>query len=154
MPSPNDSLSNLILVGCVKSKRNSRSSAKDLYASPLWRYRRAYAEQVGVPWYILSAKHGLLTPETRIAPYDLTPADRPAAKRRAWSAQVVNALTAKVSGLWGKVIEVHAGKLYVDSGLEDELRKVGAIIRRPLAHVSGIGPQCSWYAERLASSST
>lgn len=154
MPSQNEPLSNLILVGCVKSKLNYRSSAKDLYNSRLWCCRRAYAEQADVPWYILSAKHGLLTPETRITPYDSTLADLPAARRRVWAAQVVNDITAKVSGLRGKVIEIHAGKLYVDYGLEDGLRKAGAIIRRPLAHVSGIGPQCSWYAERLASSST
>ena len=153
MPSQNEPLPNLILVGCVKSKRNSRSSAKDLYNSPLWHCRRAYAEQAGVPWYILSAKYGLLTPETSIAPYDSTLADLPAARRRVWAAQVVNDLTAKVSGLRRKVIEVHAGKLYADCGLEDGLRQAGAIVRRPLAHVSGIGPQCRWYAERLASGS-
>ena len=154
MPSQNEPLPNLILVGCVKSKLNYRSPAKDLYNSRLWRCRYAYAEQAGVPWYILSAKHGLLDPETRIAPYDLALADLSAAERRDWSARVVNTLTAKVLGLRGKVIEIHAGKLYVDYGLEDGLRKAGAIIRRPLAHVSGIGPQCRWYAERLASGST
>ncbi len=153
MPSQNEPLPNLILVGCVKSKLNYRNSAKDLYNSPLWRCRRAYAEQAGVPWYILSAKHGLLTPKTRIAPYDSTLADLPAAQRRTWSARVVNDLTEKVSGLQGKVIEIHAGKLYVDYGLEDGLRKAGALVRRPLAHVSGIGPQRRWYAERLASGS-
>lgn len=153
MPSQNEPLPNLILVGCVKSKLNSRSPAKDLYNSRLWCCRRAYADQADVPWYILSAKHGLLTPETSIAPYDSTLADLPAAQRRVWAARVVNALTAKVPGLWGKVIEIHAGKLYVDYGLEDGLREAGTIVRRPLAHVSGIGPQCRWYAERLASGS-
>ena len=61
----------IILVGCVKTKRPARSPAKDLYTSPLWRCRQAYAESRGVPWYILSALHGLLDPDRRIDPYEL-----------------------------------------------------------------------------------
>ena len=60
MSSRNPALKNLILVGCVKSKRSHTSAAQDLYNSRLWCCRRAYAERAGVPWYILSTKHGLL----------------------------------------------------------------------------------------------
>ena len=149
MPSQKGTLPNLILIGCVKSKRSSSSPAKDLYNSRLWRCRRAYAEQIGVPWYILSAKYGLLAPETTIAPYDRTLNAFPAAECRVWSARVMDELTAKVSGLRGKVVEIHAGKRYVAYGLEDGLCKAGAIVHRPLAHVSGIGRHCRWYAEQL-----
>ena len=51
----------LVLVGCVKTKRAARSAAKNLYDSPLW-HCRPYAERLSVPWYILSALHGLLDP--------------------------------------------------------------------------------------------
>ena len=153
MPSRNPALSNLILVGCVKSKHNHTSAAQDLYNSRLWRCRRAYAERSGFPWYILSARHGLLAPETKIAPYDLALADLPAVRRRTWSRRVLGDLTAMVSALRGKSIELHAGKPYIEYGLEDGLREAGAIIRRPLAHVVGIGPQCKWYVEQLASGS-
>ena len=153
MPSVNEPLSNLLLVGCVKSKLGYTSAAQDLYNSPLWRWRRAYAERSGISWYILSAKYGLLHPESRIAPYDLTLANFPAIERRAWSQKVLDDLAAKVSVLQGKAIEIHAGKFYTGYGLEDGLRRAGAIVRRPLAHVAGIGPQCTWYAEHLASGS-
>ena len=92
MPSRNPALKSLILVGGVKSKHNHTSAAQDLYNSRLWRCRRAYAERSGFPWYILSAKHGLLAPETKIAPYDLALADLPAAERRAWSRRVLDDL--------------------------------------------------------------
>jgi hypothetical protein len=52
----------MILLGCVKRKRDHPATAKDLYSSPLWAGRRAYAESSGVPWLILSAKHGLVDP--------------------------------------------------------------------------------------------
>ena len=139
----------LLLIGCVKSKRNEIRAARDLYDSRLWRWRRTYAARSGVLWYILSAKHGLLAPDATIAPYDMTLADLPAAKRRAWSRRVLDDLEAQLPILRGRTIEIHAGKTYVDYGLEDGLRELGAMVRRPLAHVVGIGPQCSWYAERL-----
>ena len=150
MQALNEPVASLILLGCVKSKLNSIRAAKNLYDSPLWRCRRAYAERSGVRWYILSAKHGLLAPNTRIAPYDLTLSDLPAAERRAWSERVLENLAARVPVLKGEVIELHAGKPYVEYGLEDGLREAGAIVRRPLAHVVGIGPQRAWYAVQLA----
>ena len=142
-------LTKLILVGCVKSKRDAPSAARDLYDSPLWRYRRAYAEQSGVPWYILSARHGLLAPETVIAPYDLALTDLRAADRRVWLQRVLDDLAAKVPILRGTTIEMHAGKAYADYGLKDRLHQAGAKVHRPLAHMAGIGAQCAWYAERI-----
>ncbi len=108
-----------------------------------------YAERSGFPWYILSAKHGLLAPETKIAPYDLALADLPTSKCRAWSQGVLDDLIVKFPSLRGTVIDIHAGKRYVEFGLENGLSDAGAIIRRPLARVVGIGPQCAWYREHL-----
>ena len=142
-------LTKLILVGCVKSKCGAPSAARDLYDSPLWRCRRAYAERSGVPWYILSARHGLLAPETVIAPYDLALTDLRAADRRVWSRRVLDDLAAKAPALRGTTIEMHAGKAYADYGLKDGLHQAGAEVYRPLAHMAGIGAQCAWYAERI-----
>ena len=150
MHAPNESVVSLILLGCVKSKVNVTRAAKDLYDSPLWRCRRAYAERLRVRWYILSGKHGLLAPDSRIAPYDLALSDLSAAERRAWSKRVLENLAARVPTLNGNVIEIHAGKAYVECGLEDGLREAGAIVHLPLAHIVGIGPQRAWYSARLA----
>ena len=133
----------------MKSKCGELSAAKDLYDSRLWRCRRAYAKRSGVPWYILSAEHGLLAPKTVIAPYDLALTNLRAADRRVWSQRVLDDLAANVPTLRGTSIEIHAGKAYADYGLEDGLHKAGAKVHRPLAHVAGIGAQCAWYAERL-----
>ena len=141
---------NLILIGCVKSKHNHTSAAKELYKSPLWRCRRAYAERSGYPWFILSAKHGLLAPETEIRPYDVALSDLSASKCRAWSQCVLDALKTELTSLKGTVIDIHAGKRYVEYGLEKVLSDAGAIVRRPLARVVGIGPQCKWYRDQLA----
>lgn len=149
MRSRKEALKKLILVGCVKSKRCAPSAAKDLYDSPLWRYRRAYAERSGVDWYILSAKHDLLDPEKMIAPYNLALTDLRAAERRAWSQRALDKLAAKVPVMRGCTIEIHAGAAYAVFGLEEGLRKAGARVRRPLSHIPGIGAQIKWYAEQL-----
>ena len=69
------------------------------------------------------------------------------------SLRVLDDLAEKVPALDGKTIEVHAGKLYVEYGLEKGLREAGAVIRRPLAHVVGQGRQYVWYREHIASCS-
>ena len=61
----------IVLIQCTKTKREERAAARDLYdESAYFRDYRDYAETFGDEWYILSAKHGLLHPETEIAPYD------------------------------------------------------------------------------------
>ena len=140
----------VILVGCVASKRHHASLARDIYTSRLWQGRRTYAELHGCPWYILSAKHGLLAPDAWIERYDLALDSLSAAERREWSQGVLDALAAQIPKLDGKTIEIHAGKHYVESGLEKGLRDAGAVVRRPLQHVVGLGPQSAWYQEHMA----
>lgn len=140
----------LILVGCVKSKRAHLSPARDLYTSRLWTNRQSYAEAHGCPWYILSAQHGLLHPDTLVGPYDLSLKQLSAKMRREWSQQVLEALIVDIPDLHGKTIEIHAGKPYAENGLEKGLRAAGAVVRRPLAHVVGLGPQNTWYENHIA----
>ena len=141
--------SEVVLVGCVKGKLEwaSRVPAKDLYVSPLWRSRRIYAERSGLPWYILSAKYGLLDPDARIQWYDLSLGDLPAAQRRAWAQRVVDSLLEKYPAMEGKVVEIHAGKDYVDFGLATGLKKAGAVVERPLLGIP-IGRHLGWYKEQ------
>ena len=142
----------LILLGCGKKKRDHGGPARDVYASLLWKYRRNYAESRRRPWYILSAKHGLLAPGDRIKPYNLSLAELPAAKRRAWSARVLDRLVEEISELKGKTIEIHAGKFYVEYGLEKGLSEAGVKVLRPLEHKRQ-GQQLKWYKDYLNSSS-
>jgi hypothetical protein len=54
----------ILLIGCVKKKADTARPARELYTSPLFTRRRAYAEAAGVPWFILSSQWGLVAPRT------------------------------------------------------------------------------------------
>jgi len=60
------------LISCSKSKGGHRDLARNMYVSPLYRKSIIVAEGWGLPFSILSAKHGLLDPDEMIEPYDLT----------------------------------------------------------------------------------
>src|SRR3546814_11920244 len=66
---PPPSPSPVFLVACVAAKLDRPAPARDLYASPWFQKARAYVERQGGAWFILSAKHGLIAPETVITPY-------------------------------------------------------------------------------------
>lgn len=58
------------LVGCAAAKLSRPAPARDLYTSQLFRKASAYAEANSDRWYVLSAKYGLVHPDTELAPYD------------------------------------------------------------------------------------
>lgn len=68
------SMTKIILISCTKSKRSDRSKAKDLYdKSDLFRKSWEYASLLNPDKiFILSAKYGLLNPNTEIDPYEVT----------------------------------------------------------------------------------
>ena len=64
-------MKDVTLIQCTDGKRDEPTPAKDLYdVSAYFRAMRRWAEARGDPWYILSAKHGLVRPGTRLEPYD------------------------------------------------------------------------------------
>src|SRR3972149_8299413 len=111
----------VILIGCVSQKEQEPKPAKDLYNSPLFTRRRGYAEGTDRPWFILSALHGLVAPDTVLEPYARTLKDMPKAERRAWCKRVVEQLEARFGSLRGVDFELHAGEDYARS-LEAFLR--------------------------------
>jgi hypothetical protein len=84
-----------VLIGCAKTKGPAPCPARDLYISPLFRKARQYAENLGAEWWILSAEHGLLHPDTFIAPYETTLLAMTREKRRTWAAGVHRQLLAR-----------------------------------------------------------
>jgi hypothetical protein len=86
-------------VTCVKSKPTSPAAAKDLYVSELFERQRRYDERRGIPWFILSAEHGLIAPDEWLAPWERCLPDTPAAYRTAWDRWVVERLELLV-GCW------------------------------------------------------
>lgn len=139
---------NAILVGCVSQKQPNPKPAKDLYSSPLFIRRRVYAERTGKPWFILSALHGLVDPDTILEPYDRTLKTMSAAKRLAWSRKVVEQLEGRFGSLQGFCFELHAGEDYART-LEAFLRSREASVVRPLRGLA-IGKQLQWYDRTLA----
>ena len=81
------------LVSCVGKKRPYPSRAKDLYVSPWFQLARQYAESTGSPWFILSARYGLLAPDQMIEPYEQTLNTMPIEERRAWADRVRDQLS-------------------------------------------------------------
>lgn len=134
----------VVLVGCVKTKRDHAAPAEDLYASPLFRRRREFAESTGRPWFILSAKYGLVAPDEVIAPYDLAMAGQRLDYRKAWAGFVAEQLVDALGALWGIHFEMHAGAAYVEP-LEVVLRAHGASVTAPLRGLTQ-GEHLAWYA--------
>ncbi len=65
----------ITLVACSAAKAKEPKRARSLYTSDWFRKARSYAEAreavCGDPWFILSAEHGLVHPDTELAPYDV-----------------------------------------------------------------------------------
>ena len=137
----------LCLVACVSVKRPVPSRARDLYASPWFRKARACVEAVGCPWYILSAKYGLLDPNSMIDPYNQTLKTMPVNRRRAWASGVMEQLAPRLAGV-GSVAFL-AGSAYREF-LGRELRGRGLTIYVPMGGM-GIGRQLSWLADQTPS---
>jgi cytoplasmic iron level regulating protein YaaA (DUF328/UPF0246 family) len=83
----------VFFVSCVAGKKDTASPAGELYTSTLFRLARAYIQKTGAPWFILSAEHGLLSPNDVIEPYDKTLNSMGVAERRAWAEHVIRQMT-------------------------------------------------------------
>ena len=142
---PDGGAADVILIGCVQTKRAVACAAEELFASPLFVGRRRYAAGRGVPWYTVSAKFGLLAPGDVIGPYDVYLADQSLAYRTAWGGFVAAQLEQKHPDLRDWIIEVHAGAAYADP-LRAPLAARGAALRTPLAR-SAAG-EAAWCAAR------
>ncbi|WP_198410296.1 DUF6884 domain-containing protein [Microlunatus flavus] len=138
----------VVLVGCVKSKLDHPAAARDLYTSTLFRKARAHAEGLGKPWFILSAEHGLIDPDTTIAPYDLRLANTSLSYRQRWGTQVVERLSSVLGPLDRLVVEVHAGRAYVDA-VRGPLTARGVAVLDPLLGLRQ-GERQQWYRRMAA----
>ena len=140
----------VVLVGCVKTKLPGRHRAQDIYRSTLFLGRRRYAESANVPWFILSAKHGLLAPDDEIDSYDVALGDLTPEERQEWGLRVMSAIDQRLGPLDGKTIEVHAGAEYRDYGVRRGLEARGARVVVPLEGVD-FGSQLAWYQSPVGS---
>jgi uncharacterized HhH-GPD family protein len=96
-------------------------------------------------WFVLSAKYGLLDPETVIDTYDVTLTKASEQAKREWSEGVLSALEVELGELRGLEFECHAGAAYLDHGVVAGLRARGASVERPTDGLP-LGRQLSFYA--------
>lgn len=132
------------LVSCGKSKLTHATPARDLYTGQLFQAARAYVEAQGCPWWILSAKHGLLHPETVIAPYDVTLTAMKHEQRRAWAERVLGQIAQEVPS--DSTVEILAGIAYHEFLLHSLQRT--HTVELPLRGM-GIGKQIAWLKSRM-----
>ncbi len=132
--------STVFLVSCVARKRAEPAPARELYESAWFRKARAYVEAEGGRWFILSAEHGLLTPDRVVAPYERTLNTMGIADRRRWAQRVSEQLTA---------LDIRADRIVVLAGLRyreflmPALRQRAAVVDVPMEGL-GIGQQLAW----------
>lgn len=70
-----------------------KAKAKDLYISPWFKKAVAYSQIQPSPWYILSAKYGLVHPDDVIEPYEKTLNKMGVHDRRLWANAVLKELS-------------------------------------------------------------
>ncbi|MXW92149.1 MAG: hypothetical protein F4114_13315 [Rhodospirillaceae bacterium] len=128
------------MVSCVSVKRSAAAPARDLYVSTWFQKARACIKALGCPWYILSAKHGLLDPSATIDPYDETLKAMPVDRRRTWARGVIEDLAPRLTRV--DSVTLFAGMTYREF-LEPELRGQGLQIHVPMQGMR-IGEQLSW----------
>jgi hypothetical protein len=131
----------LVLVACAQRKLDHPAKASELYTSQWFDAAKCYAVIMGNAWRILSAKHGLLHPETIIEPYDESLNTRAAAERQGWAVRVSKALREQFPADQWKLI-ILAGKAYREP-LVGMLETYGYKVEVPMQGL-GIGQQIKW----------
>ncbi|EQB12976.1 DUF6884 domain-containing protein [Sphingobium lactosutens] len=128
------------LVACVAAKLDHPAPARDLYISTWFQKARAYVERQGAPWFILSAKHGLIAPHEVIAPYDETLGRMKVGARRLWGARVFEAMAEQIDP--AAPLIVLAGRKYRDP-LWPSIKRRASVPMEGLA----IGQQLAWLSK-------
>lgn len=130
------------LVSCVSKKKNGKYRAEDLYVSPLFIWSRAYVKRYYDKWFILSAKHHLLSPEQVIESYDETLVGKSSKAKKAWAEETFRQILKTIKPDEATLF-IHAGMAY-RKYLVSLLQAAGYKIEIPLAGLR-IGEQLSWY---------
>jgi hypothetical protein len=127
-------------VACTSRKGDQPAPAEFIYKSPLFSAARSYAEKRSNQWFILSAKHGLLSPNDVINPYNESLMSQSDSQRKEWSEGVHKAFAARVPP-GGRVIFL-AGSTY-RSDLAPRFEAEGRETAAPMSEL-GIGSQVAW----------
>jgi hypothetical protein len=120
----------VVLVGSSGATAEEPGAAGGLFRSDGFARAREHAVHSRLPWFVLSAKHGLLHPDDVISPFEMQIDDQSAAYRAAWGEWVVAQLADRLQ-LDGVVVEVHGGVDFAQP-LRQPLARRGAVLDIPL----------------------
>lgn len=132
-------MNGLVVIPCGAAELTRPAPARDLYTGAYFRSCRRAAEALrpALGWLILSAKHGLIRPDTVLAPYELT-LRQPGAVTTARLIEQARALGVTDA----RPVVVLAGRLYASAALT-----VWPHARSPLQQVAGgMGHQMAYLA--------
>ena len=102
----------IVLISCVSQKQSRKSRVRDLYISTLFKLNLKYAEKLEPDEiYVLSAKHGLLSLNEEISPYNQTLNEMSAAEIKSWSEEVLRQIN-RVSDIRNTTYIFLAGDKY------------------------------------------
>jgi Family of unknown function (DUF6884) len=138
-----NALRTVYLISCVGKKLPSAAPARELYASDWFQKARDYVEATNSPWFILSAEHGMISPDQVISPYERTLNTMNKAERQQWAARVKGQMESTLPNV--DRIVVLAGSRYREF-LMDYLRHRAATVDVPMQGL-GIGKQLHYLVE-------
>jgi hypothetical protein len=111
------------LISCSKKKKNFRCKASEMYSeSDLFKKTLSYSKRNFYDIiFIISAKHGLLSLDELIDPYEVSLMEMGKTEKKEWGLMVAKSLQSTVD-VDSSCIDVFAGRVYVEplrlSGLE------------------------------------
>jgi len=100
----------IYFIACSATKLDKAAPACDLYQGQAFKAARKLAEKSRAEYWILSAKHGLIHPDTVTEPYNDYLGAMTKAQRTQWGAMVCEQI--KAAGLTSRAAVILAGKHY------------------------------------------
>ena len=129
-----------VLISCSKSKLATEAPARELYTGQLFKKSVAWAERHEHPWFIISALHGLITPDQTLQPYDFTIKELRKREREGWAYRASRQLSKYAArGSHAFLIMPALYRWHIQTNL----RESGITYENPVEGM-GIGQQMRW----------
>ena len=86
-------MQSIFIINCSKEKLNYPIKASDMYCSERFILSKKIAKKQGNKWYVLSAKYGLISPDTIIEPYDISVNDWSEKEKKEYASKVIKQIS-------------------------------------------------------------
>lgn len=134
------------LISCGDAKREYACAARSIYTSPILKIGTKWMEENCSPWYILSAKYGLLHPDKVISPYNTYLPDMDEDDRLEWAEMVRQQL--RKANPNGRPIVYIGGVFYLDTVAEGVSKKkapeITGIFQKEFLDIGNRGKRAQW----------